>query len=179
MDSYETGNSKQMNHKQRYLYACVLASRRVSVVALCFIMKLDEIVRWMMDGDYTCVSVLYSIHTCTFASIEMRLVYTMSHVLLTFFQLNCAGVTVECGQSYMHFTSHQHTLAPVPIGAHAYTRQVSFVFDVHQYMQEYFNHAILVLFASTFSGSIQPRSQAPSSFPSLVVYAWGEAGNKA
>ena len=52
MDSYETGNSKQMNHKQRYLYACVLASRRVSVLALCFIMKIDEIVRWMMDGDY-------------------------------------------------------------------------------------------------------------------------------
>ena len=54
----------------------------------------------------------------------------MSYVLFTFFQLNCAGVTVECGQSYMHFTSHQHTLAPVPIGAHAYPRQVCFVFDV-------------------------------------------------
>ena len=49
IDSYETGNSKQMNHKQWYLYACVLASRRMSVLALCFVMKL---VWGVMDGDY-------------------------------------------------------------------------------------------------------------------------------
>ena len=46
-------------------------------------------------------------------------------------QLNCTGVTVDCGQSYMHFTSHQHTFSPVPIGAHAYPRQVRFMFYVH------------------------------------------------
>jgi len=38
------------------------------------------------------------------------------------FQLNWTGVTVECGYPYVHFTSHQHKFAPVPIGGHAYPK---------------------------------------------------------
>ena len=34
---YGTGNSQQMDRK----YTCALASRQVSVLALCFVMKLD------------------------------------------------------------------------------------------------------------------------------------------
>ena len=51
MDSYGTGNSQQMDHKKQYV--CALASRQVSMLALCFLIKLDGIVRGMMDGDYT------------------------------------------------------------------------------------------------------------------------------
>lgn len=46
------------------------------------------------------------------------------------FQLNWTGVTVECGYPYVHFTSHQHKFAPVPIGGHAYPRQVLCMFHV-------------------------------------------------
>ena len=51
MDSYGTRNSQLKDRKKRY--ACELASRRVSVLTLCFIMKIHETVRGMMDGDYT------------------------------------------------------------------------------------------------------------------------------
>ena len=46
----EPDNSQQMEHKKQY--TCGLASRQVSVLALCFLMKLDGIVRGMIDGDY-------------------------------------------------------------------------------------------------------------------------------
>ena len=38
----EPDNSQQIDHKK--WYACALASRQVSVLALCFLMKLDGIV---------------------------------------------------------------------------------------------------------------------------------------
>ena len=41
----ESDNSQQMGHKKRYT-----ASRQVSVLALCYSMKLDGMV---IDGDYT------------------------------------------------------------------------------------------------------------------------------
>ena len=44
-------NSQQMYHKKRY--ACALASRQVSFLALCFVVKLDGIVRGVADGDYS------------------------------------------------------------------------------------------------------------------------------
>ena len=44
----ESDNSQQMGHKKR----CT-ASRQVSVLALCYSMKLDGIVRGVIDGDYT------------------------------------------------------------------------------------------------------------------------------
>ena len=43
-------NNHQMDHKKQY--ACALASRQMSVLALCFVVKLDGIVRGMTDGDY-------------------------------------------------------------------------------------------------------------------------------
>ena len=47
MDSYSTGQvSQQMNHKKGY--ACTIASRRVSVLALCF--RLNE-AEWNCEED--------------------------------------------------------------------------------------------------------------------------------
>ena len=40
----------QMDHKKQC--TCALGSRQPSVLAVCFLMKLDGIVRGMMDGDY-------------------------------------------------------------------------------------------------------------------------------
>ena len=44
----ETGKGQQRNHKKQY--ACELASR---YIALCFLIKVDEVVRGMMDGDHS------------------------------------------------------------------------------------------------------------------------------
>ncbi len=40
-------------------------------------------------------------------------------------QLNWRGVTIDHGQPYVYFTSHEHKLSSVPIGLHAHPRQVS------------------------------------------------------
>ena len=46
----EPDNGQQMDHNKGY--TCALASRQVSVLALCYSMKLDGIVRGMMEGVY-------------------------------------------------------------------------------------------------------------------------------
>ena len=47
----EPDNSQQMDHKKWYI--CLLASRQLSVLAVCFLMKLDGIVGGVMNGDYS------------------------------------------------------------------------------------------------------------------------------
>ena len=55
----DSDNSQQMDHKK--WYACALASRQVSVLALSFLIKLDGIVERMVQWWLQCVNSLHSI----------------------------------------------------------------------------------------------------------------------
>ena len=57
--------SRWTYHKKQY--TCALASRQVSVLTLCFLMKLDGIVRGVLDGDY---SVKILLIVCSLESIQ-------------------------------------------------------------------------------------------------------------
>ena len=53
----ELDSSQQTDHKK--LYTCALRCRQVSVLALYFLMKLDRIVRGILDDTYS-VSIVYN-----------------------------------------------------------------------------------------------------------------------
>ena len=55
----ETDNSQQMHHKEVEC-TCALASRQLSALALYLLMKLDRIVRGMLDDGYS-VLIVYTI----------------------------------------------------------------------------------------------------------------------
>ena len=57
----EMDNSQQMDHKKWYTCMCTSEQTSVCAIAVCFSMKLDGIVRGMMDGGMS-VNSLCSTH---------------------------------------------------------------------------------------------------------------------